>query len=68
MTKRKSIDCRWFPSDNNCTLALSGSEEEVLEVSVHHAITAHSHENTPELKEQIRSLLRDVEEEFQKGK
>jgi predicted small metal-binding protein len=59
---RKLIDCRWFPSDNNCTLAISGSEEEVLEAAVQHAVSGHGHPDTPELREQLRSLLRDETE------
>jgi hypothetical protein len=56
---RKVIDCRRFPSEKNCTLAISGSEEEVLDLAVLHAVTVHGHQNTPELREQIRSLLND---------
>jgi hypothetical protein len=59
---RKVIDCRLFPSDKNCSLAISGTEEEVLDLAVLHASTVHGHENTPELREQIRSLLADESE------
>lgn len=58
-TSRKVIDCRLFPSANNCSLAISGTEEEVLDLAVLHASTVHGHQNTPELREQIRSLLKD---------
>jgi len=56
---RKVIDCRLFPSDRNCTLAIWGTEDEVLEVAVQHAVASHGHENSPELREKLRSLLRD---------
>ena len=56
---RKYIDCRDFPSANNCTLAISGSEEGVLDLAVLHASTVHGHQNTPQLREQIRSMLKD---------
>ncbi len=59
---RKIIDCRNFPSEKNCTLAISGTEEEVLDAAVHHAVTVHGHPNTPELREQIRTLLKDEPE------
>jgi hypothetical protein len=59
---RKVIDCRNFPSDKNCTLAISGTEEEVLDLAVLHASTVHGHENTLELREQIRSMLKDEPE------
>lgn len=62
MAGRKVIDCRRFPSENNCTLAISGSEEEVLDLAVLHATTVHGHNNTPELREQIRSLFQDEAE------
>ncbi len=59
---RKVIDCRNFPSDKACTLAISGTEEEVLDLAVLHASTVHGHENTPELRDQIRSMLKDESE------
>ena len=59
---RKVIDCRNFRTDNNCTLTISGTEEEVLDLAVLHASTVHGHENTPELREQIRSMLKDESE------
>jgi predicted small metal-binding protein len=57
--QRKSIDCRNDPSEKNCSLKISGTEQEVLDAAVQHAISAHGHENTPELREQIRSMLKD---------
>ena len=57
--QRKSIDCRDYPSEKNCSLKMSGSEEEVLDAAVRHAVSAHGHENTPELREQIKSMLKD---------
>jgi Protein of unknown function (DUF1059) len=60
---RKSIDCRNFPSEKNCTIAMSGTEEEVLDLAVLHAVTVHGHAQTNELREQLRSLLQDEEDE-----
>ena len=59
MAHRKSIDCRDYPSEKNCSLKISGTEDEVLDAAVHHAVSAHGHDNTPELREQIRSMLKD---------
>jgi hypothetical protein len=59
---RKYIDCRQFPSDRNCTVAISGSEEEVLDLAVIHAIVSHGHDNPYELRKQLRPLLLDVPE------
>jgi len=58
-TKRKTIDCRQFPSDSGCTVAITGTEEEVLKVAVRHAVEEHGHQNTPELRAQLRSMLKD---------
>ena len=58
-TQRKSIDCRNYPSERNCSLKISGTEEEVLDAAVQHATSVHGHENTPELREQIKQILRD---------
>jgi predicted small metal-binding protein len=57
--QRKSIDCRDYPSEKNCSLKISGTEEEVLEAATQHAVSAHRHEDTPELREQIKSMLKD---------
>jgi predicted small metal-binding protein len=59
---RKYIDCREFPSEKNCSLKISGTEEEVLEAAVQHAVSAHGHENTPELRGQLRQSLKDEQE------
>jgi predicted small metal-binding protein len=59
--RRKFIDCREFPSERNCTVRISGTEDEVLDVAVRHATASHGHENTPELREEIRKLLKDDE-------
>ena len=55
---RKSIDCRLYPSEKGCTLKISGSEEEVLAAASAHAIAEHGHADTPELRSQLRALLK----------
>ena len=57
--QRKSIDCGDHPSEKNCSLKISGTEQEVLDAAVQHAVSAHGHEDTPELREQIKSMLKD---------
>jgi predicted small metal-binding protein len=42
-----------------CTLNVSGSEKEVVETGVQHAVSAHSQKDTPQLRDQIRSMLKD---------
>jgi hypothetical protein len=56
---RKYIDCREMPSENNCDLAMAGSEEHVVEAATIHAVTAHKHGDTPQLREEIRQSLKD---------
>jgi hypothetical protein len=57
---RKYIDCRHIPSDKNCTVAISGSEEEVLDLAVIHAVVSHGHDGPYELRKQLRPLLMDA--------
>jgi hypothetical protein len=56
---RMYVDCRDMPSESGCDLAMSGSEEHLLNAAVTHAITVHGHEDTPELREGIRSMMRE---------
>ena len=58
---RKMLDCRSVPSENNCTLTIAGTEEEVLDAAVAHAVSAHGHEDSPELREMLRGGLTDAE-------
>ena len=62
MAQRRSIDCRDYPSDKNCSLKISGTEEEVLDAAVLHAVSVHGHENTPELRGKIRSMLKNSDD------
>ncbi len=57
---RKYIDCREFPSDMKCTVALSAdSEKELLEAAVQHAVAVHGHQDTPEFRAQLKTAFRD---------
>ena len=56
---RKYIDCREFPSDKHCTVAIAAdTDDELVEVAVQHAVACHGHHDSPELRQQIRSLFR----------
>jgi predicted small metal-binding protein len=58
--QRKYIDCRAFPSDTQCTIAISAdSENELLEAAVQHAVAVHGHTDSPELRDMIRAAMRD---------
>jgi predicted small metal-binding protein len=56
---RKYIDCREMPSESGCDLAMAGSDEHVLNAAVIHAVTAHGHPDTPELRDEIRGVLKE---------
>lgn len=57
---RKSIDCREFPSEMNCTLAMSAdSEKELLDAAVQHAVAVHGHQDTPEFRKQLKGIFKD---------
>jgi len=60
MSQRKVIDCRSYPSERGCTLSIEGTEEEVLDAAILHAVTAHGHTDGPELRQQLRALLKDA--------
>jgi plasmid stability protein len=54
---RKIADCRRFESDSNCSLTIIGEEDEVIAVAAQHAATVHGHQDSPELREQLRAML-----------
>ena len=57
---RKNIDCREFPSEMNCTLALvADSEDELLEAAVQHAVAVHGHKDSPEFRSELRKLFKN---------
>jgi predicted small metal-binding protein len=56
---RKIADCREFPSESGCTLTISGEEDEVVRAASEHAVSVHGHEDSPELREQVRGMLKD---------
>jgi predicted small metal-binding protein len=57
---RKFIDCREFPSDMKCTVALSAdSDSELLEASVQHAVSVHGHKDTPQLRDMLKGCFRN---------
>jgi predicted small metal-binding protein len=57
---RKYIDCREFPSETNCSVALAAdSDQELMEAAVQHAVAIHKHEDTPELRNQLQQLFKE---------
>ena len=58
---RMMADCRRFPSESNCSLTIVGEEDEVVRAAAEHSVSVHGHEDTPELREQIREFLEPAE-------
>lgn len=58
MAKRVTADCRKFPSENQCSLTISGTMNEVLPVAVAHAVKSHGHKDSPTLRRQLKAFIR----------
>ncbi|PLX97023.1 MAG: hypothetical protein C0621_00860 [Desulfuromonas sp.] len=57
---RKYIDCRDYPGDIKCSVALSANtEEELLEAVVQHGTTVHGYRDTPEFRAEIRKGFKE---------
>jgi hypothetical protein len=65
---RKIADCRRWPSESNCSLTIIGDEEEVVRAAAEHAASVHGHEDTPELRQQVREFLEPEESYVQGGR
>jgi predicted small metal-binding protein len=56
---RKYLDCREYPSEKKCTVAISAdTEDEVVEAAVQHAVKTHGHKDTPEFRKQLRGMVK----------
>ncbi len=49
-----------MPSEKNCSLYISGTEEEVMDAATQHAVSSHGHADTPELRAEIKNGMKDV--------
>jgi predicted small metal-binding protein len=57
---RKYIDCRDYPSVNNCTVAISAdSEKELIEIAVQHAVAVHQAKDTPEFRNELKGAIKE---------
>ncbi|MCX4818988.1 DUF1059 domain-containing protein [Streptomyces sp. NBC_01142] len=56
---RKVADCRNSPSVMNCSLTISGEEEEVVRAASEHAVSVHGHTDDEELRTMVRASLED---------
>ncbi|MCO6387741.1 MAG: DUF1059 domain-containing protein [Aliihoeflea sp.] len=56
--ERLYIDCREFPSDMKCTVAIAAdNEKELVDAAVLHAVAVHGHHDTPEFRVEIRKAI-----------
>jgi plasmid stability protein len=63
---RVMADCRRFESDSNCQLTIIGPADDVVAAAVQHAVASHGHQDTPEMREQLRAML-EPESEYVAG-
>ena len=57
---RKFIDCRDYPSEMKCSIAIvADSENELIEAAVQHAVAVHGHQDSPELRNNLRQVIKD---------
>ncbi|MDB5572579.1 MAG: hypothetical protein JWN93_3762 [Hyphomicrobiales bacterium] len=57
---RKFIDCREFPSESHCTIAIAAdTESELLDAAAQHAVAVHGHQDTPELRDALRQCMHE---------
>jgi hypothetical protein len=57
MANRYKVDCRKYPSEQDCTVMISGAIDEVVELGWLHAKTHHAHKDEEEkaIRDWIRS-------------
>ncbi|WP_456737860.1 MULTISPECIES: DUF1059 domain-containing protein [unclassified Bradyrhizobium] len=56
---RMFVDCRDYPSEMNCTVAISAdSKKELLEAAVQHATAVHGHQDSPELRHELAKMIK----------
>ena len=57
---RRYIDCRQFPSEMACTVAIcADSEKGLLDAAVQHAVIVHKHQDSPELRSRLEKMFKD---------
>jgi predicted small metal-binding protein len=57
---RKFIDCREVPSESHCSITIAAdSENELLDAAVQHAVAVHGHQDSPELRGQLKQAIHE---------
>ncbi len=57
-------NCADFPSEKNCQLVMmgpAGQKEDLVAAAVAHAVNSHGHPDSPQLRNDLGNLLREVE-------
>lgn len=58
--KRLYLDCREAP-ESKCSVAISAdNEKELIEAATQHAVSVHGHKDSPELRQQLRSMFKEM--------
>ena len=53
------VDCRDYPSEMNCTVAISAdTKPELVDAAVQHAVAVHGHHDSPQLREQLAKMIK----------
>ena len=56
---RMFVDCRNYPSEMNCTVAISAdSKNELIEAAAQHAVAVHGHEDSPQLRQELTKMIK----------
>ncbi len=56
---RLFVDCRDYPSEMNCSVAISAdTEEELVNAAVQHAVAVHGHQDSPQLREELAKMVK----------
>jgi hypothetical protein len=58
---RVMADCRRFESESNCSLTIIGEQDEVVRAAAEHSVSVHGHEDTPQLREDVKGMLEPAE-------
>ena len=56
---RMFVDCRDYPSETNCTVAIpADTKNELVEAAVQHAVAVHGHHDSPQLRDQLAKMIK----------
>ncbi|KAB2844389.1 MAG: DUF1059 domain-containing protein [Burkholderiales bacterium] len=57
---RKFIDCREFPGEVKCSIAIAAdTDKELLEAAIQHAVKVHGYPDTAEVRDKLKTCFHD---------